>query len=445
MGLPSIARDICVTLLSSTHTTNWAAYFTGATPFLPALFASRFCLLGGIDVPTFASQLKACSTFDDAAWAKYWSALAAAHLDAIAADDDLCAHSWVHSITSDGCDNAAPSKQLQEALARGARLLTDAGPLRNGIDALAIDPHASPSQVSAYQAVDHMLKAMTYYFCAAWPGKRPKRQEAYVQSKRVFDVLLDGVAAPLGFMVERHTVQTHDESICMYAILPLRHKGDRLPAIFIGNGLEGTNQEVLIPMLRIYGNAAPQTAFFFAEMPGTYAYAQPMAPGLTENIYRDLFTHVLQHHAVDATKFGIHGLSFGAHWATRMLLCDDRIRAAVINGAPIKRTFGMSGVLGVPEIMTQALANASGATNPLALLFKLRALSLEKSQLAVIQVPVLVINGDNDTLCSTQDSIDLADSVDKATLQLYPNDDHCAMAHYEEHMRLSYQYLVDKW
>ena len=59
-----------------------------------------------------------------------------------------------------------------------------------------------------------------------------------------------------------------------------------------------------------------------------------------------------------------------------------------------------------------------------------------------IKVPLLVINGDTDTLCSTQDSVDLAARVPTATLKLYENDDHCAVGHYEEMMAYCFDWMA---
>jgi esterase FrsA len=46
--------------------------------------------------------------------------------------------------------------------------------------------------------------------------------------------------------------------------------------------------------------------------------------------------------------------------------------------------------------------------------------------------PRQVERGDADTLVPTQDSVDLATAAPLGELKLYPNDDHCAMGHYDE-------------
>lgn len=59
----------------------------------------------------------------------------------------------------------------------------------------------------------------------------------------------------------------------------------------------------------------------------------------------------------------------------------------------------------------------------------------------VIRVPLLVLNGDHDTLFRRQDSIELAAGARRATLRLFPEDDHCAMNHYDEWLALSQSWL----
>ena len=75
-------------------------------------------------------------------------------------------------------------------------------------------------------------------------------------------------------------------------------------------------------------------------------------------------------------------------------------------------------------------------------LLKLQALSLQ-GLYRQIRIPLLVINGDRDTLLSTQDSVDLAEGAPQATLKLYPQDDHCAMGHYREWLDLSQAWLKE--
>jgi esterase FrsA len=94
----------------------------------------------------------------------------------------------------------------------------------------------------------------------------------------------------------------------------------------------------------------------------------------------------------------------------------------------------------MPEIMLWTLRRTVGATSTVGLTRKLRALSV-RHLYPRIDVPVLAINGDRDTLISTRDTVDLAHGAPTATLLLYPDDDHCAMGHYSEWLRATQEWL----
>jgi esterase FrsA len=92
--------------------------------------------------------------------------------------------------------------------------------------------------------------------------------------------------------------------------------------------------------------------------------------------------------------------------------------------------------------MMWTMANTTHASSTVDLAKKLRALSL-KDRYPRITAPLLVINGDTDTLASTQDSIDIATYAPNALLKLYPGDDHCAMGHADQWWDLSIRFLAD--
>jgi esterase FrsA len=119
---------------------------------------------------------------------------------------------------------------------------------------------------------------------------------------------------------------------------------------------------------------------------------------------------------------------------------DKRIKAAVCNGGLYRRSFAPTSTFGKPEIILQTLRNTTGATSLVDLGRRLHALSLE-ALYPDITVPLLVINGDTDTLVSTQDTVDLANAVPNSELVLYPDDDHCAMGHYTEWLGYSVDWL----
>ncbi|OJJ68570.1 hypothetical protein ASPBRDRAFT_46780 [Aspergillus brasiliensis CBS 101740] len=421
--------------------TNLAARITGVRLFLPALSVKRFSLAGAIQEELLARQLDTCTTFSDGPWVAYWSAIAYSHIARL--DMELTKNGLdpiMHWVKEDHNDSRPPTG-IDDLLRRGAAAmsLTPLGQPLN-LDTLKNGAAADDAQ-SSFAAVDAILKAIVYLFIAAWPGNTPKRDESYRMSARLFDILLDAVAPEIGFVIERHVIPSGDENISIYGLVPSASKPDqRIPAILVSNGLEGTNVETMLSFLR--SQRTTDCAWFFMEMPGTYAYKNPMEPGDAEQAYRDVISFLASHGLVDSTKIGMLGISFGAYWSTRMAIKDKRLATVISNGAPLRRSFRATASFGMPQIMMQALGNVVGAKSPASLGGKLHALALSQSDMESIQCPILAINGSNDTLLSTNDTIDLASWAPHSKLQLYP-DDHCAMAHIQEWMDLSKQWFEE--
>jgi esterase FrsA len=94
-------------------------------------------------------------------------------------------------------------------------------------------------------------------------------------------------------------------------------------------------------------------------------------------------------------------------------------------------------------VIVDALCAVTGSTDALALRRALHELSMPQLY-SQITVPLLVINGDNDTLCGTRDSIELATHAPHAMLKLYPADDHCAMNHFDQWLELTQNWLLEQ-
>ena len=412
-------RRLFITACMLTRTTERAAQRLGAGYFLPALFVLRYAAMGGLDARQFRAELGGINSFKDEAWCGYWNALAEAQLKA--------AESCLPGFTTDPSGEAA-GKALAPLGVRVATLMN-----ANSTDPLALQGVAQPA-VQALKALRCMIKAITYYQVSAFPGNTPGRMAAYHQSAELFHVLTKIVAPLLGMSIERQAISVDGEVVNGYLAIPL---GDQpCPLVIVTNGLEGTVQELAIPLLR-YHDAG--FAVFFMEMPGTYAYRQRMSEA-SEAIYHGVIGHLSRHPRVDSARMGFVGVSFGAYWAARLAGTSQRLKCAVACGAPTHRSFQMGNTIGIPDIIVQALLHTTGSTSLHGLMRKLRSLSL-RWLYPQIDIPLLVINGDNDTLLSTRDSIDLAAQARQGTLKLYPDDDHCAMAHYNEWLDLSQAWM----
>lgn len=441
----SLPQKLFVTVCAVTRTTDVAARWTGAAPFLPALFVLRYANMGGLDRTLFAAQIRDARSFRDDRWCSYWNRIADAH--ARRATDVL--RSLAGSDSADVPDLTDPSAataaenvdRLTAWIAPAAVLFADHGPQPDtGALTALVDEHAPAGDreriTLAFSAIDAWVKAITYYQVSAFPGHDPHRMQAYWRSRHLFDALAGAVVPTLGLTVEHVDIPLTDgDTVGGYLILP-PGSGPH-PVVLTTNGLEGTVQELAIPQLRYRDSGM---AMFLMEMPGSYAYTHPMQPE-SEAVYHRVIDHLAHDQRLDADRIAMVGVSFGGYWTARLAATNDQLACAIACGAPTHRSFH-GGALGTPQIILHALAKTVGAAHPIELVRKLRALSI-RDLYPDITIPLLVINGDHDTLMSTQDSSDLAQAAADATLLLYPDDDHCAMGHYRQWLDYSQQWLLD--
>jgi esterase FrsA len=438
----TVLQRLFVTACAITRTTNLAARWTGAGPFLPKLFVLRYANMGGLDRADFAQQVSAARSFRDDRWCDHWNRIAAHHAGrATALLRDLADTN--HCVVPDLGDTAAITEEhvavLTELIVPGAVLFADNGPqprdaaITRLVETLESDDDRRRTAL-AFRAIDAWVKAITYYQVSAFPGHSTFRMQAYWRSRQLFDALITAIAPAIDVRVERVEIPTsRGDTVRGWLVLP-PGRGPH-PVVLTTNGLEGTVQELAVGMLRYRGAGL---AMFTMEMPGSYAYAEPMG-GESEAIYRQVIDHLAADTRLDASRIGMVGVSFGGYWAARMAANDDRLACAVACGAPTHHSFN-GGALGMPEVIIGALSDTLGATNPIALVRALRALSI-RDRYAHIAIPLLAINGDQDSLLSSQDTIDLADAAPHATLLLYPDDDHCAMGHYRQWLDYSQDWL----
>ncbi|KAK1989986.1 alpha/beta-hydrolase [Colletotrichum falcatum] len=436
--------EALVTFLAATRTTEYATWWTGVRTFLPLLSAKRFSTVGGIDEREFIRQMDRCKSFGDTYWSDYWTALAHEQLQRV--DDELERASLLEARYAFFGRQSfpRPSSAVLAFLSRGAAAITQTPP-GVPIDPGRLHQDASGEERSSSVAASSLLKAVAYLFVAAWPGHTPKRMEAYRACGELFDIVLDAVTPTINLTVERHRVETNGEEVKVYALFPnasTAGDGASVPGVLVTNGLEGTNVESMATALRT--QAVQLSASFFMEMPGTYAYKQPLTRASSERIYGDVLSFIASHRLVDASRLGMMGVSFGGNCAARMAVADKRLKAVVINGAPLARSLGPLGSFGMPEILIRTLFSVLGARTLLGLKNDLRDITPSRADIESIGCSVLAINGGDDTLISTQDTVDLAAWAPKSELLLYPGDDHCAMGHMREQLEHGSQWIGGK-
>lgn len=438
-------RRCFITACMLTRTTDLAARRLGAGFFLPSLFVLRYASMGGLEPSLFASQLRGVRSFKDAAWCGHWNALAQAQLASAGALWPGFAGLLTAAPTA-GSSAAEPGAPTWATL--GETLRTALRPLGTQVvdwmtqsdtqveATLKADPQVSPESRQALGVLRCLVKAITYHQVSAFPGGTPARMAAYARSRALFHEMAMVVGPLLGLDIAKHRIDLDGDAVEGYLVTPAG--GGRHPLAIITNGLEGTVQELAIPLLRYHDSGM---AVFVMEMPGTYAHRQPMSEA-SEDAYHAVIDQLSHHPCIDPKRIGFVGVSFGAYWAARMAAKSPRLRCAVACGAPTHHSFKVKGTIGIPDVIIRALLNTTGARTLLSLGKKLQALSLQ-GLYRQISIPLLVINGDHDTLLSTQDSVDLAAGAPHATLKLYPQDDHCAMGHYREWLDLSQAWLKE--
>lgn len=371
-------KDLFTTLCLISGQTERAANKLGVRFFLPELFRLRYANMGGLDPETFTGQLDGLNSFEESTWCGYWDAIAAGYEE------------------------------------EAEQLLQESG-----------DEQREKGR-------DALIKAISYYTVGAFPGNSPLRMEAYRKAK----TLNDRLTPMMDDRMEKVTLKIAGEEVEGYERFP--EGKDKCPMVIITNGLEGTVQEIALPLIE-YRDA--DMGVFLMEMPGTYAYRKPMS-GASEEIYYGVIDHFASHPRVDAGRMGMVGVSFGGYWSARMAAVSPKLSCAVVCGAPLHHAFGPANSLGTSEIIASILIKVTGASGLTDMGAKLDELSFVKNDLyRRIDIPILVINGDNDTLLGTKDSVVLATRVPKALLKLYENDDHCAMGHYREWLDLTFEWL----
>ena len=431
-SIASRAHRAFVTVLALTGTTEWAARRLGTARFLPALFIDRFAHTGGLDPAAFGAQMAQCRSFTDSRWTAHWESFAGEYL--AIADGALAGLGGPSTQDLLGSPTEADIRKLGELLAPAVEILADRGPVAPP-DAVHSFCARHPESRDAAVALDALIKAMVYKYAAAWPGWTPRRLRAYEASHQLCEILLVALAPAMGVTFEVVRIPLgDDEEVRGFLLAPKDARG--LPTVLLSQGLEGTLAELTLPLLEW---RAEGFTYFIMEMPGTFHYRKPLGPN-SEEVYTTVVDFLATHPCVDASRIGMMGVSFGAYWSTRMAAVEPRLRAAISNGAPADHSFKPSGTTGVPEIIIDTIRNTLGANSLQDTMRKASALSL-RDHYPRIKIPLLVINGADDTLVRVEDSIEIATYAPDAQLVLYADDDHCAMHHEDEWFELAMRFF----
>lgn len=313
------------------------------------------------------------------------------------------------------------SEQRLDADLRGIRSFADEdwcecwGALAAEHEAQA-DGHEREGRAEACTAA--LRAALAYHSAGAFPGTTPGRLRAYHEAHRVFERLLDRDDHPW----EPMEINTPEHPISGLLSLPT-HPGPH-PLVIIINGLEGTTPETV---QRLPASARQEFAVFAMEMPGTYASPSPISPD-SSRIFDAVIEALARHPEIDEHAIGLIGVSFSGYWAARLAASNHRLACVVSDGPPLRHSFSPLSAFGKPQIIMEALRHVTGARNVVGLALASRALAAGlRGTYEQIRVPLLVVNGDRDSLCDVRDSIELAAGAPQGLLKLYAGAEHCAM------------------
>lgn len=438
--MATFARDLAVTARALTGTTEAGARRHGVGRYLPVLFADRFALMGGLDRDEVLAHLAACRTFEDAGWAAFWSTLAE---EQIGRADAALARASAPSIEALlAAEPGEAAGVIDRVLGPAAAAWADSRGRRTDVDASDDADDAD----DATQGLEAVVRAITYLFAAGWPGLTPHRLAAYRRSRDLFELVLHGLADRLDVDVEVLLVDNPTPGVAtgsdgrsaqVRATAVVPRSGRPLPGVLVTNGLEGTVQELLLPLIRHRDRGL---AVVGVEMPGTYLHPGPLSPASLA-AYTAVVDRLAADPRLDPDRLGVVGFSLGATWSTRLAAEEPRVRAAVSNGGFYDRSLRPGAAWGMPEIMLTTLAEVTGARHPIDLVRRLRRLAtLDLAER--IDVPLLVVNGADDSLADARDSRDLAEAAPLGELLLYPGDDHCAMGHYDDWLAHTVDWLA---
>jgi len=221
-----------------------------------------------------------------------------------------------------------------------------------------------------------------------------------------------------------------------YYLSPPSNLGEKAPVTIFINGLEGSAEEIAFS-LQQYLHEGPGYAVL--SVPGSADYEKPMT-ARSDQVLREVIDDIVSLPWVDEREIGLVGFSMGAFWTLITTKMDNRIKFAICNGIPLKRTLSSGQGVGLNPIIAEALIRIFGVSHPLLLLPIVREMSRRAESLVNLPSgPILAMNGDKDTIVDPRDTIDLG-SLPGNRLILIKNDDHCGIFHYRRMIE-----IIVKW
>jgi hypothetical protein len=205
-----------------------------------------------------------------------------------------------------------------------------------------------------------------------------------------------------------------------------------VPVTVFVNGLEGSAEEIAFSLKDYQHEGA---GYVVMSIPGSADYDRPMSIKSHETL-RYVFDDLCRQPWVDPHQLGMVGFSMGAFWTLICTKSDPRIKFAICNGIPLKRTLSGGRGFGLNPIISEALLRIFGLFHILQMLPITRQMvKMAESLINQPSGPILAMNGENDTIVHPHDTVDLGNAPGNRLI-LIKNDDHCGLYHYDRMVSL---------
>jgi esterase FrsA len=277
------------------------------------------------------------------------------------------------------------------------------------------------------------LTASFWYFLARFPHIiNPDGVEAYRRHIGAYRRAAQHFVSP----IEVLKIPFEGSTVTAYLRLPPGRVEGECPVVVIWGGIDVWKSD-----LEIHSQSEALLnrglATLAVDMPGTGECPIPVSPD-AERVLLAAMDAVRQHEAIDGTRVGCYGLSFGGHWAVKLALQRPELSGVVNNAGPVHHTFQPEWVQALPMGARIALSRVLGLDpqrGPQELPVRLAELSLvAQGWLPTAQhAPLLSLNGEQDELVSITDLEVIRQNGVRQDRLVFALDRHVASRHWSLH------------
>lgn len=243
------------------------------------------------------------------------------------------------------------------------------------------------------------IRAWRIYSFGRWPVPiSPGKQESYAKALEAFQAHTRFLDPPL----EVVHIPFEGKEIVGYLRLPKTAKGP-VPLVIAVNGLDSRKEDLSESFAAILPFGI---GFLAVDGPGT-GQAPIKVSEHSDRMLSAVIDYAQSRREVDKTRLAIHGVSWGAYWATKMAIVERaRLRGTSAQSPPVdgffQRDFLMNSLIGnreylfdqVPALMS--IIEGANSVEDMAAVFPSFSL-VKQGLLGQPMAPMLVIGGVKDT------------------------------------------------